>query len=161
MNKRLLAIAIIVGLGALVVAGFYLLNKPNFTQIIENPQKSFAVEKKDLALNEVPGGFPKDLPVEAGSKVSQNYQASTTDGRIQSTRVVTTSDSLVAGVKIYSDFFVNLGWTEIDTESPVAGRVNALFRRKDDTLLVVAYSDATKQNKIELTLTESAPISNQ
>lgn len=159
----LLALAIL----AVILAGVFYFNnksKPG-SSVTENEKKPFAVDKKDLPFGQLPSGFPQDLPVEGGSSVLQNYEATTTDGRKQFTRISTTSKQLPQAVKVYEDYFLGHDWMEIPT-SQITGSYSALFRKKDDVLLVtassgVATSTNPKKNILEISLTQAPTNNNQ
>jgi hypothetical protein len=158
MNKKLLVVAIIVALGAVVAAGFYYLHKPTSTTNTSNTTKPFAVEKKDLPLTELPKGFPKELPAEKGATILSNYQAVTTDGRVQSTRVLTTKQTLEQVRNVYREFFKANGWAEVSVQTTDANTYTASLRKKDDVVMIVARNNtATKERTVEISLTQ-API---
>lgn len=148
MNKRLAIIAGILAVALIISAAFYFSSRKSDIQ-------QFSVQKTDLPASQLPSGFPRDLPIEANSSTLQNYEATTTDGRKQSTMVITTKKTLAQAVKVYQEYFVAQGWEEIDTPAE-EGSVTAMFRKKDDALFILAKTDpTTKQNTIELTLTEA------
>ncbi|HEX3099865.1 MAG TPA: hypothetical protein VHQ41_02740 [Patescibacteria group bacterium] len=158
MNKKLLIAVGVLVIAAAALAAIY------FFHIKKNQPKPFAVETKTLDAAVLPSGFPKNMPIEAGSTVLQNYEATTTDGRKQSTRVATTNKTLTAALKDYSDYFVHLGWTLIPNTDAATNTTSALLRYQDRILVISgSTNDATKQNSVSLTLTESfvqAPASN-
>lgn len=158
MNKKLLITAIIIALAALAVGGAYYFDRSGLSLPgRQNHQKPFAVEKKDLAFTELPQGLPQELPIESGTTTVQNYEATTTDGRVQSTRELTTNLALAAGVKQYADFFVAQGWTEVPVENQTEGTVTALLRKKSDVVLITGRENATtKQKTVEITLTAAS-----
>lgn len=146
MNKKLWIILIIVVL-AVVAAGFY-------TSM--NRTKPLKVETTDLAPTTMPNGFAADLPSETGSMVKENYEATTNDGRHQSTRVFTTFKALDEAVKVYSQYFTTQGWVEIETQNVNSNLVNILMKKENDTLLISGRNNETLQEKtVSLTLTEA------
>jgi hypothetical protein len=149
MNKNLVKIAVILAVATVAVYGLYLLriNKPVQQQRVE----AFSVEKTDLQSDQLPQGFPENLPEEAGAKITQNYDATTNDGRVQSTRVMTTNKSLAVAVETYSDFFAGLGWKAITGNSD--GSTTILMLKGDDSLLIVG-SESNNERSVTLTLTE-------
>jgi hypothetical protein len=151
MNKNLLRILVVVGLGALIAAGFYFYNLKKHPR---QQQQQFSVDKKVLAASQLPKGFPSNLPVEAGSTILQNYEATANDGRLQSTRVMTTKKTLAQAVKIYSDFYSKLGWDIVPTTNPDDNTVEALLRKGNDTALIVAKNNGD-QKTVEITLTQA------
>ncbi len=152
MNKNLLRILAVVALGAVIAAGLYFYNKRHSNETTQ----SFTAQKKDLAVTEIPKGFPANFPMEAGSEVLKNYESTGSDGRFQSTRQVTTKKTLDQAVKIYTDFFGKLGYTLQPTESRNDSVVLAFMRKGDDTLMIVGRTnEATKQKTVEVTLTQA------
>ena len=77
----------------------------------------------------------------------------TTDGRMQSTRIVTTKKPLSEAVADYKTYFTNLGWTATST-----GNVSTVqMRKNNDALMIIGTTDApTEINTIEVTITEAA-----
>lgn len=75
-----------------------------------NDKPKSVVTKKDVPTNEVPDKFPKDIPVEADAKITQNYNATSVDGTFQATRVFETKKTLDANFKIYQDYLKNNNW---------------------------------------------------
>jgi hypothetical protein len=148
-TKKLWIISILVILLAISYAILIKLEK--------KPAKApLKVETKTLDSAVIPSGFPAKLPVEPGSSVLQNYEATTNDGRRQSTRVATTNKPLAEAVKVYSDYFVHLGWLVIPTDKPQDNTVTTMLRNGNDTLLITANTDPTsKQSSVSLTLTQS------
>lgn len=149
MNKKVV-ITLGVIVAVILLAAFYFF-------VLKNRNNSkFSIEKQELGMAEIPVGFPRNLPIEAGSQILQNYEASTTDGRIQSTRVVTTKKPLDQAVKVYEDFFVKDGWKKIPDTSATTGVMTAIFRKGDNLLLIKAKTTPElNQSTIELSLTEA------
>lgn len=158
MNKNLFKIAIAIGIIAIIAIGFYFydLAKHRQSNSEQTNQPLFSVDKKDLIQAAIPKGFPQDLPVESGAEVLQNYEATTNDGRTQSTRITATKKTLTEAVKIYSDFFTKSGWKTISTETPDANTQSSLLLKDGDSLLIVARAGESDHNTIGLTLTQSA-----
>lgn len=113
------------------------------------------IETKAIAASDAPGSLPENLPIEAGSRILQNYEA-TSKGQnlVQGTVKFTTSQTLSAAVKTYTDFFSKAAWTVVSTKQE-QGYETALMRRNDSTVLIVAARDSNlNQNVVEITLTE-------
>ncbi len=141
-------VIIIISILAVIAAGFY---------IYTNQPQTLVVEKKDLQSSQLPSGFPSTFPVEMGSRVLENFEASTQDGRKQYTRTVTTNKSAEERVKDFRLYFLDLGWIEIETSKPDANTISTLLRKGDDTVLITSYEDSKKKQKtVSVTLTEAA-----
>ncbi len=131
------------------MAGFFwfsYFNKSNKSLNNKNNTADFKLETKELSKTEALPGFPKDFPIEAGSTILQNYQATTSDGRIQSTKKFTTKLSTVEALDKYTRFFENLEWlnTGNGKQSPV------LLKKKNDTLTILATQSSTDKSITEL-----------
>lgn len=66
--------------------------------------------KKDVPTNIVPNNFPADVPIEQGAKITQNYNATTSDGRFQATRAFETSKAMKDNITLYKDFLTRAGY---------------------------------------------------
>ncbi len=54
--------------------------------------------------------FPEDVPIENGAKITQNYNATSPDGRFQATRTFETTKTLDENFKIYLGYFEKNNW---------------------------------------------------
>lgn len=113
----------------------------------ETPQ--FAVNTNPVVQTELPKGFPKDLPTEKDAKVLKNSESTTTDGRVQSSRTVTTSRTLEQATKVYVDFFTKQGWKVVSSQGNLT-----MMLKGDDSLLIEAKAGAD-ENTISLNLTQA------
>lgn len=76
---------------------------------LQTPEKAI-VEKTDVDFSKSPEKFPANIPIEAGAKLTQNYNATTPEGEFQATRSFITTKSLDENVKIYSNILEKDGW---------------------------------------------------
>lgn len=152
MNKKLLVIAIILTCATVVAAGFLFMSEKN-RNTQDDTEKPFAVEKVTLD-SQIPKGFPSDLAVEQGSSTVESYEATTTDGRLQSTIILTTSKTLAQAVELYVDYFKAKGWIQPIDSTVTQNNITAVLRNKDNALQVVAKTDDAGTKTVELTLTE-------
>ena len=149
-----LVILLIVSLG---LAGFFLIQyflglHVNNPEPIENQIKKF-----DLPKSENPVGIPYNLPIDPGVKIDQNYESTTTDGRLQSTKSFTTSASVQASLEKYHKFFSDYGWQRNSSgplESPLAYKspLGAL-------MIVVNPSSSGNGSVVEITVLQEKPNS--
>jgi hypothetical protein len=156
MNRKLLLIAGILAVALILLAAFYFFyKKSRFGSNVPEVQ-TFAVTKQDLPDSQIPSGFPADLPLEADTQVTQNYEATTTDGRKQSKRIFSTTKTLAQAMQIYTNFFTRLDWVEIPTPNSEPGSLVSLLRKGDDVLNISVKTDSkTNLKTVELTLTET------
>lgn len=109
IKKYLLPFLIVV---ILVIALLLATHKSdNLTSTSTQPTVSgsrIAVTEVDKA--QFPEKFPKDVPIEEGAQIVQNFNATTADGRFQATRVFKTKKSLADNLSIYRNFLTDSGF---------------------------------------------------
>jgi basic membrane lipoprotein Med (substrate-binding protein (PBP1-ABC) superfamily) len=150
-KKPLFFVLILLAIAALAAGAFFYMGKSGKKA---NNQKTEVV-KTEVSASQLPAGLPKNLPIEAGSQIIQNYEAKSTNSEtIQGTKKFTTEKSLEDAVKTYTDFFAKTAWEIIDSQK-TNDYESALMRRNDSTVLVVARKDsALGKNVVEISLTE-------
>lgn len=114
------------------------------------------VTTTELGKADIPSGLPDNLPSEIGSRVLQNYESRSNDGRLQSTRQITSKKEPRAALDTYVDFFTKIGYEGgySESASTAGGQQIAQMKKGNDLLMIVATPDGANQNKIELTLTQ-------
>lgn len=123
----------------------------------QTAQQQLEVSQQNVEVTALPEGFPNNLPLEAEAKVTQNYNATTNDGRVQATRVFETSKTLDENYKIYSDYAKNNGWslnTGIDQKD-----LKVITATKDGQVLQVTINlnTATQIKTVNISLSQSTP----
>lgn len=158
--------AIIVGFFLLVVIAalvFYKFYNSQDDSVVDNKSaNNLKQEKTEIDNSVVPKGLPKNLPSEPGTKVLQNYETKTQDGRTQSTHIVTSNEKPRAALEIYLKFFKSLGY-EGGFDSKISidngAQHGRLFKDKETIMLVASpYTDKeTRQDttKVEITLSQT------
>lgn len=73
-----------------------------------------SIVKTELAADQAPQAFPANIPIEKGAKITQNFNATALDGRLQATRAFETALTLSQNFNLYRDFMNKNGW-KIDT----------------------------------------------
>lgn len=151
MDKK--AWAILAGTILIVAASIFLYYQEKNAR---NKPKPLEVKTSQLDQSDTPSGFPKDLPIERGSEVLQNYETHTNDGRLQSTKQFTVQKEARAALDFYTDYFKKLGYDGgySDSSSTEGGQQIALMQNKSGLLMIVATSNGSKQSTVELTLTQ-------
>lgn len=121
------------------------------------PVEQFSVNKTELSSTQTPSAIPTNLPVEAGSKVLQNYEAKTTDGRIQSTKKLTSKKDPKTALEFYSDFFKKQGWTGgfSPSASTAGGQQVAVFKKVQDIMTIIATPAISGSSVVEISITQS------
>ncbi|GEM_PF-1174516 len=112
------------------------------------------VDRKDIDVTKLPERLPTDIPTEAGALVTQNYTATTEDGRFQATRVFETSKSLDDNAKIYTDYFTKNNWKI--TANIKQDKLRVISGNKNSTFLTITINQnsITKAKTVEITALE-------
>ncbi len=156
-KKLLWVFAVIGGLAVLVmlVALVWLKQQDSGTDVKPAELK---LEKQDVPTTRLPDKLPADIPQEPGAKVTQNYTATTNDGRLQSTRVFETAKTLDENVKIYTDYLKKNGWT-IGAGADLKD-VKAISASKGDLALqiTIAQNNVNQIKTVNISLTQAAPV---
>lgn len=157
-NKSLTAILVIILVIAVAVGLYLAKNNQSISEsdLEAEQKKAPAIQTTEVVKSEIPEGFPENLPVELNSRVLQNYETTTNDGRVQSTRTVTTGRTLAQATSVYVNFFSGLGWTEVPGQTSDQNTITTLMMDGTDSLLIIASdNNSDKQKTISLTLTKS------
>lgn len=103
------------------------------------------VEAKDVSKKEIPGKLPKDMPSENGTRVIQNYTATSDDGRIQSTRSYESGKSLDENKKLFTSYFSKNSWEVVASSDEED--IRAMTAVKNNLLMQVTINKNT-ENKL-------------
>ena len=76
---------------------------------------SSVARKTTVAENKLPENFPTNLPLEDNVEVTQNYNATTEDGRFQATRTYESKKTLAENLAIYREYLNGNGWNIVST----------------------------------------------
>jgi len=154
MNKKTLLTVIVVVLVAAAVYFLFIKGDGGLIgqKISQNarPKPSFEVTKTDVSPSEKPSGFPASVSIEKGATITQNYEADTTDGRHQSTRVFESSKTVAQNYKIYMDSLSQNGWTiknKLQTDN-----LASIFASKQGFDLSVTISKNSITGKVTVSL---------
>lgn len=148
----------------LVVVGFgyyFTMGKKDNTKTNENTNEAENQQNlnpvaitKDVPKTELPDKLPKDIPLETGAKITQNYTASSTDGRSQSTRVFETKKSLDENRKIYADYLAANGWKIVGTLNESGLRVITAIKDKSQLQITINQNTVTNGVTVEIVGTD-------
>ncbi len=118
-------------------------------------QEELVVLKNEVSTNKLPDQFPTTVPIESGAEITQNYNASTPDGRFQSTRAFVTTKSLADNLKTYQDYLKSNGWKVLATIDEETYKM--ILGTKDQSQLQVSISENTisKVKTVDISLTMS------
>lgn len=112
------------------------------------PQAGFS--RQDLPMEQIPAGFMAEIPIEAGATITQNFEATLTDGRKQATRAFISGRGLEENYQIYLNFLTKNGWelkTNFESEN-----LKTLLGAKNESELAVNISQNTNTGKVEVML---------
>lgn len=156
-NLAFLAIIVLVVI-VLLLSGFIAFNHWQKKRLINkgnSTQKELNVVKKDLAFNKNPEQFPTNIPIEEGAEITQNYNATTADGRLQATRAFITNKSLADNLKIYQDYFKTNDWKVIATVDQDVYKM--ILGSKDNTQIQVSVNEnsISKVKTVDISMTKS------
>lgn len=162
LKKILYILLVLILLGALgfVSYKYYLLQKVVSPKTSEQqksgpPEQVKEITKKDIDASKAPDRFPVDVPIEAGAKITQNYNAQAPDGRYQATRVFETNKTLDENFKIYQDYLKQKDWEIKSTENKENYKM--LFGSKTGQQLQISidYNKDFKISTVSLTYTQA------
>lgn len=154
--KNKINLLIVLAIALLIVTGLFLYLQPKGQNPLASKksitEQEFNLETKDTAPSVVLQGFPKDLPIEAGSKVLQSYESDSGNGRLQSTKKFTSSLTPQAALAKYVSFFESQDYVRTTTE-PLTSPATLL--KKDASVMVVINSGAENVTEVEITLLQN------
>ncbi len=111
MNKKLIILFILTAALAITAGAYFRTNnKFNTARNHRASRLDIGVVKKNVDVNQIPVKFPTDIPIEAGAKITQNYNATAPDGRFQATRVFETKATLADNLTLYKAYLVKAGY---------------------------------------------------
>jgi hypothetical protein len=126
----------------------------------QNGNKQVKIERTDIEATKIPPKIPTDIPFESGATISQNYAATTSDGKTQGTRVFETKKSITDAYKVYETYFKQNNWTVVSTvDQP---QLKSISAQKDGVLVHVSVNEnnVTKVKTVDVTVTDAPPASN-
>ena len=135
-NKKVIIIAVVAVL--VIAAAVYFQSKSRRSNIRSDKQAVETV-KTNVDFAKLPSKFPEDIPMENGAKITQNYNATTPDGKFQATRTFQTTQSLDANLALYTQFMQQNGWVVSTTVNEPATKM--VYGEKYGKALTVAISE--------------------
>ncbi|MDQ3018340.1 MAG: hypothetical protein M3Q64_00495 [bacterium] len=112
------------------------------------------VQKKEVEASQAPEKFPANVPIERDAKITQNYNATTPDGRFQATRVFETNQTLAANLKLYSDFLKNDGWQILATVDQPNFKMVMGSKGKQHLQIQIDENSVSKVKTVSINMTE-------
>ena len=126
---------------------------------VGNPSKSTVVA--DVSFDQLPAGFPPNVPFEQGALIVSNSNAATQNGQLQATRSFKSFKAAAQNISLYADFLANRtnGWTVIASSTDSSGDVT-MVARNDEGLLTIRVSPIPPQ-PMPASLVEITYVTNQ
>jgi len=156
--KAKIVISSLVALCIIAALVYVLVNTTSKTPVDDTTKPDHQTQPKvtrtDVDPTVVPEKVPKDIPMEKGATIIQNYTLATTDGKAQSTRAFKTSKSLADNYKLYTNYFNDNGWTiQNFVDNPKSKMINAV---KDETRVQVTLNESSvdKSRTVDITVTD-------
>src|ERR1700733_646975 len=148
----ILALIIIVAIFAL--AFLYFVHKRAIVPTVTTPAPLLKVNKIALAPSQVPQQFPPELlPLEQGATLTENFNASTADGRFQATRAYQTQQSLPEVITAYQSVLTKNSWVIQSTlDQPT---LEVLIANKGSLQVLIAANQNTNTGLDTVTVTAS------
>lgn len=144
-------------LAAIVVGVVYVLPKLKKTSVA--PANNAAevakpvAQKTEVPVDKTPDKFPTGIPIEAGADITQNYNATATDGRFQATRAFITKKTLAENLTIYKDWMNANGWTIGSSIDQPTYKMVAGTKGKQELQASISENSATKDKTVTLSMT--------
>lgn len=158
MNFIKIHLKLIISLAFLLLAliffvAFYNLKFNKIEKITYTPEQ-VQIVKKPVSTDKLPELFLKSIPLEVGAKITQNYNATSANGRFQATRTFETKKTLDENIKIYQDFLKKDGWNikSIIDET----NYKMIFAHKESFDIQVSLNNNTVSgiNTVDISLTK-------
>ena len=157
-NKFLWLIGFLVLLFIIVLAVKYskikLRDSSDKQDVIDQSAIVGQVSKKTIPDNQMPEYFPNDIPQESGSKITENFNTTTRDGRKQATRSFETKKSLADNKKIYEDYFTKSGWEIVSRVDQDSAKALTASKGKWQLQVAITENTLTKVKYVDLNLVE-------
>ncbi len=154
-------IYLIVG-GGLVIIGaelYLLFTSPRAASPgTKNKTPQLAVQQTNIAPDKLPNQFPRELvALEGGAKPTQNYYASTPDGRFQATRAYETPLELAESFAEYKKYFLAHGWTINNEVDNATSKIILASMGNLSVQVNISENNLTKIHSVEVSVTALPP----
>jgi hypothetical protein len=143
----------------LVLLTLFLLSRfaPQVGNLFRTNYPKLEVKETPVDPTRLPEGFPREIPLETGSVVVQNYNATTTGSSntvtTQSTRAFESKKSVEKNFQLYQDFFLKNDWL-INTTNEGQG-YKSLSAQKSGVTVRVHISQNSITNIVTVNITAS------
>lgn len=156
MNSRPLKIVIVIAISLLLiyaVVQIYSWQKDKSANQLSPDQikRTSQVKKINLDFSKLPEKFPSNIPLEDGAEITQNYNATSPNGRLQATRSFVTKKSLTENIDLYTNFLNKDGWkTSVSSNDTAFKKVTG---SKEGKKLIIAVDENKTSKKKTVIIT--------
>lgn len=120
--------------------------------VLEKPLKS------DVPTEKLPEKFPTNIPIEAGAKITQNYNTTSPDGSIQATRVFETKATLAENLALYKRYLSNNGYEIRSTIDQISYKM-VIGANDDGTVQVsINQNSVTNIKTVSINYTQKSKV---
>jgi len=152
----LLAIGITAILIGLVVA---IVGKQYVGNTASTYQAPYSDQKQDVSGSQLPTGMPSSIPVEAGAKILENSNSTTSNNALQATRVFESKKTLAENYAIYEKFLTDNNWNVVTRLSEGNNRV--LAGRSGQSTLQISMDQDPQTKVVKVSLYYVQPTNSQ
>ncbi len=150
-SKKIIWVFAIIAIAAVLVAVIAgMMAKKKVSTSVKSEEVK--VNQKEVDQTKLPDKFPSEIPLEQGAKITQNYNATGSDGRFQATRAFVTAKTLDANYKIYTDFFKNNGWQLETGVNQTEVKVINASKDKLHAQVTLNYNVTTQLKTVDITI---------
>lgn len=111
------------------------------------------VATKEVAKDQLPDAWPTDIPMEAGAKVTVNYQKTLDDGSVQLVQAFTSAKTVADNGKIYTDYFASAGFKLAGQIDQPTFKSYAATKGNEQLQVLIQQDAKTKVVTVNITVT--------
>lgn len=147
-TTKIIGIAVIV---AIIIFGIFWFSTFKINRQISDPGSTSANKIENFQTGQAPRFFPTQIPIETGAKITESYNATSTDGRVQATIVFESSKSVSANFKLYNDYISKNGWEVLAKDSSKTDIQIIVARNSTGVLSATIHkSDSSSRSIVDL-----------
>lgn len=147
-------VVMVAALLALLFVAIQLSKNPVSKEADQQEEAAKPAEIEQVSQDTLPNKFPEDLPSEPGAKITQNFNATESDGRYNATRQFETKNSLAANLTLYTNYLKKNDWEILATLDQPNLKMVMGQKGKQQLQASFAVDPTTNTNLVTLSLTE-------
>lgn len=161
LSKKFILLLLALGVTAIIVVVVLALigkTRPTGTTP-EDYVAPYTEQKQDVSQNQMPRGMPSNLPVEAGAKILENSNSTTSNNALQATRVFESKKTLTDNFAIYEKFLKDNNWTIVTRVNDANNKV--LSGRNGQSTLQFSMDQDPELKVVKVSIYYVEPIGSQ